>query len=32
MPILNTDDELLNAKMRLDFVSTTYEDSICKSN
>lgn len=30
--ILNTEDELLNAKMRLAFVSTTYEDSTGKSN
>nr|DAH54325.1 MAG TPA: hypothetical protein [Caudoviricetes sp.] len=32
MPILNTDDELLNAFLRLDFVSTTYENSTGKSN
>lgn len=30
--ILNTEDESLNAKMRLAFVSTTYEDSTGKSN
>ena len=30
--ILNTEDELLNAKMRLAFVSTTYEDPTGKSN
>lgn len=30
--ILNTENELLNAKMRLAFVSTTYEDSTGKSN
>ena len=30
--ILNTEDESLNAKMRLAFVSTTYEDATGKSN
>lgn len=30
--ILNTEDESLNAKMRLAFVSTTYEDVTGKSN
>lgn len=30
--ILNTEDESLNAKMRLAFVSATYEDSTGKSN
>lgn len=30
--ILNTDGELLNAFLRLDFVSTTYENSTGKSN
>jgi len=32
LSILNTDDELLNAFLRLAFVSTTYEDSTGKSN